>query len=139
MSKAENIKLYYVKKYKEKKDKERNINYAESLRHTKYLSLENHIWENMINRINNTFISQNIERLYSYIELIGCNKTELLEYLKSINISGIDIELYPKWEPDHIIAIYNFNLKNENEQKKCFNFKNLQVLSKHDNRVKNKL
>jgi hypothetical protein len=35
-------------------------------------------------------------------------------------------------------AIYNFNLKNENDQKKCFNFKNLQVLSKHDNKVKNK-
>ena len=92
----------------------------------------------MINRINETLKIQNTKKFYSNIELIGCNKTELLEYLKSTNKSSIDIESYPEWEPDHIIPICSFNLKNNNEQKECFNFKNLQVLSKHDNRVKNK-
>jgi hypothetical protein len=61
---------------------------------------------------------------------------DLLEYLRSINKSKIDIESYPEWEPDHIKAISNYNLKDIEQQKECFNFKNLQVLSKHDNRVK---
>jgi hypothetical protein len=140
MSKAENIKQYYAKKHKEQKDKERNITYAKSLRYTRHLSLENHIWENMITYINAALVSQIAIRKYKYEELIGCNKEELLDYLKSINISNIEIESYPDWEPDHIIAISNFNLKDPEQQKECFNFKNLQVLSKHDNRVKyNKL
>jgi hypothetical protein len=140
MSKADNIKQYYANKHKEKKHKERNLAYATSLRNNKYLNLENHIWENMINRINNAFITQNAKRIYKYEELIGCSKTELLEYLTSINISSVEIELYPSWEPDHIIPVSSFNLKDINEQKECFNFKNLQILSKHDNRVKyNKL
>lgn len=136
MSKSENIKEYYAKKYKEKKDKERNIIYAKSLRNTKYLNLENHIWENMINRINIAFKKQNATRHYKYEELIGCNRTELLDYLTSINKLDINIESYPEWEPDHIKAICTYNLKNIEEQKICFNFNNLQVLSKHDNRVK---
>lgn len=90
----------------------------------------------MISRINNAFVTQHATRKYKYEELIGCNKTELCEYLRSINVSNIDIELYPEWEPDHIKAIANFNLKDIEQQKECFNFKNLQVLSKHDNRVK---
>ena len=134
MSRKENIKKYYSLK----NEKEKNIKYAISIRKNKYLDLENHIWSNMINRINNGFKNQNAIRNYKYEELIGCNKTELFEYLKSINMTGIDIELYPEWEPDHIVAICNFNLKNKDDQKICFHFKNIQVLSKHDNKVKNK-
>ena len=134
MSKKENIKKYYANKYKKEKQKE----YAISLIKNRYIDLENHIWENMIYRINKSFKVQNAIRNYSFDELIGCNKSELLEYLKSTNKSNIDIELYPEWEPDHIIPICSFNLKNIDNQKKCFNYKNIQVLSKDNNRIKNK-
>ena len=62
----------------------------------------------------------------------------MLEYIKTSNKTEIKIESYPKWKPDHIIPVSSFNLKIEDEQKKCFNYKNIQILSKHDNRVKNK-
>jgi hypothetical protein len=94
MSRKENIKKYYSLK----NEKEKNIKYAKSLRKNSYLDLENHIWNNMISRINNGFISQNATRSYKYEELIGCKKDELLDYLKSINSSGIDIA------PSHFVA-----------------------------------
>lgn len=43
---------------------------------------------------------------------------------------------YPKWEVDHIKGIVNFDLTNEEEQLKCFNYKNLQPLLKVLNRSK---
>ena len=50
MSRKENIKKYYALKYKKEKKE-----YAISLSHNWYLDLENHIWENMVYRINNGF------------------------------------------------------------------------------------
>ena len=46
------------------------------------------------------------------------------------------MEDYPKWEIDHIKAIANFNLLNNNEQLECFNYKNLQPLLMTINRHK---
>jgi hypothetical protein len=67
-------------------------------------------------------MSQNAVRNYSYKELIGCNKTELLEHLKTSNKTNLSIELYPELEVDHIFPISKFNLKNIDEQKRCSQF-----------------
>ena len=39
---------------------------------------------------------------------------------------------------DHIIGICNWNLDNLEEVKQCFNYKNIQILSKQDNKTKKK-
>jgi len=44
---------------------------------------------------------------------------------------------YGKWHIDHIIPCARFDLRKPNEQKKCFNYKNLQPLWAFDNLSKN--
>ena len=43
---------------------------------------------------------------------------------------------YGLWELDHIKPISSFNLDNIEEQKKCFNYTNIQPLWKEDNMKK---
>jgi hypothetical protein len=43
---------------------------------------------------------------------------------------------YGEWEIDHIIPCDYFNLANEEEQKICFHYLNLQPLWKNENRSK---
>jgi hypothetical protein len=42
------------------------------------------------------------------------------------------------WEIDHIIPCVKFNMTKLEEQKACFNYKNLQPLWASENRQKNK-
>jgi hypothetical protein len=40
------------------------------------------------------------------------------------------------WEIDHIIPCSRFNLEDEEQQKQCFHYSNLQPLTKTENRQK---
>jgi len=75
-------------------------------------------------------------REYSHMQLIGCKSEELKKYLSERFTDGMTFENYGNWEVDHIMPISSFNLSNESELKKCFNFTNLQPLWKIDNRKK---
>lgn len=70
--------------------------------------------------------------------MLGCNEDSFLEYIESILYEPYTLENYPNWEMDHIIGICNWNLNNLEEAKKCYNYTNIQVLSKLDNLKKKK-
>jgi hypothetical protein len=48
----------------------------------------------------------------------------------------MNLENYGDWQLDHIKPIASFDLNDENELKKCFNYKNVQPLWKEDNQTK---
>ncbi len=62
------------------------------------------------------------------MELIGCNISELKNYLENIFTTGMTWENYGKWHIDHIKPCASFDLSEPEEQKACFNFHNLQPL-----------
>jgi len=67
-------------------------------------------------------------------ELLGCTGEEYKKYLESKFKPGMTWENYgPKWHIDHIIPCNNFNLLNQDEQKKCFHYTNTQPLWKEEN------
>ena len=74
------------------------------------------------------------------VELIGCTMPFLREYLESLWTDGMSWDNYGfgrgHWVMDHIIPCDNFNLSNKEEQKKCFNYKNIQPLWWEDNAAK---
>ena len=66
----------------------------------------------------------------STAKLIGCSIDHLKKHLEGQFKPGMtwDNHAVTGWHMDHIIACNNFDLTKSNEQKKCFNWKNLQPL-----------
>lgn len=74
------------------------------------------------------------------VELIGCTMPFLRAYLESLWKEGMSWNSYGygrgHWVIDHVIPCDNFNLLDPEEQRKCFNYKNLQPLWWEENAVK---
>ena len=74
----------------------------------------------------------------SVINLIGCSIEDLKKHLESQFKEGMLWENYGiyGWHIDHIIPCASFDLTDPEQQKKCFNYKNLQPLWAKDNIIK---
>lgn len=61
--------------------------------------------------------------------LLGCQISFLCSYLESLFKAGMTWENYgPVWHIDHIRPCASFNLTDPEQQRVCFNYKNLQPL-----------
>ena len=68
------------------------------------------------------------------IELLGCSIRDLMTHLESKFYADMSWENYGScWHIDHIRPCASFNLQNEQEQKICFHYSNLQPLTAKDN------
>jgi len=74
------------------------------------------------------------------LELLGCTISKLKIYLQKRFKVGMTWENYGrgkgKWNIDHIRPCVSFDLSKSKEQKKCFNYKNLQPLWHIENKRK---
>jgi len=79
-------------------------------------------------------INQSIQKKYktlSSIELLGCNLEQVRNHLQTQFKPEMNWENHGDiWEIDHIKPCSSFNLMDVEEQKECFNYKNLQPLFK---------
>ena len=69
------------------------------------------------------------------MELVGCSIPDLIKHLESKFQEGMNWSNYGfyGWHIDHIRPCSSFNLLNEEEQKQCFHYTNLQPLWAKDN------
>jgi hypothetical protein len=67
------------------------------------------------------------------MELLGCSVDFLKKHLESKFTKDMTWNNYGKWHIDHIIPCARFDLSKASEQKKCFNWENLQPLWAVDN------
>jgi hypothetical protein len=73
-------------------------------------------------------------RAFKSLELLGVSDIAVVrQHIESQFTQGMSWDNYGEWEIDHIIPCASFDLTNSIEQKKCFNYKNLQPLWKEDN------
>ena len=77
--------------------------------------------------------SQNAKKSNRTLKLTGCSLSFLVGYLEGKFRKGMTWENYGEWHVDHIKPVSSFNLLDENEQKKCFNYNNLQPLWAKEN------
>ena len=84
-------------------------------------------------RIRTVLRIQKARKSSSLYEIIGCSKNELKKHLESLFKTGMSWDNYGKWHIDHIKPCNSFNLIQEEEQKKAFNYKNLQPLWELEN------
>lgn len=67
------------------------------------------------------------------MDLIGCDIQFLMDHLESQFTDGMSWENYGEWHIDHILPCASFDLSKKENQKECFNYKNLQPLWAEDN------
>ena len=65
--------------------------------------------------------------------LLGCSFEHVKSYLESKFQPEMTWENYGRWHIDHIIPCSFFDLTDSNQQKMCFNYRNLQPMWKLDN------
>ena len=89
-------------------------------------------------RIRKALQRQFTEKSKRTIELLGCDWKTLKEHIESQFVSGMtwDGIFSGKIEIDHIVPCAAFNLADVEQQKACFNYRNLQPLFADDNAKK---
>lgn len=70
------------------------------------------------------------------LSLVGCSLQYLKQHLESKFKEGMTWDNYGQWHIDHIKPCASFDLNDIEQQKECFNYKNLQPLWAIDNHKK---
>jgi len=71
------------------------------------------------------------------LSLIGCSREKLKKHIESQFDVGMTWENHGEWHIDHRIPCAFFDLSDYEQQKICFNYRNLQPLWAVDNLKKN--
>ena len=87
-------------------------------------------------RLYSALKSKNAKKSTRTLDLIGCSTTFLMGYLEAKFTEGMTWQNHGEWHIDHITPCAKFNLLDEEEQKKCFHYTNLQPLWAKDNLIK---
>jgi len=84
-------------------------------------------------RLYHALVNQKADKKYRTKQLTGCELPFLKGYLEAKFTEGMTWENHGEWHIDHIKPCCSFDLKEEEEQKKCFHYTNLQPLWASDN------
>ena len=74
-----------------------------------------------------------IKKNHKSMDLIGASPSFVMDYLQAKFTEGMTWENHGDWHIDHIQPCCSFDLTDEEEQKKCFHYTNLQPLWAIDN------
>ena len=117
----QNNKEELYKKIKKRKDEDINFRLACNLR----------------KRVLNAFKARNVRKTNKTFSLLGCSHSFLRLWIESQLYGEMTLENYGKiWCLDHCLPIESFNLLDENDIKKCFNWINLRPMYVKDNIIK---
>lgn len=96
------------------------------------------IRDTISSRIRSALKQQKVSKRNSTIELLGCSIPELKRHLEKQFQPGMNWKnnTVRGWHIDHIVPCAKFDLTKVEQQKKCFNYTNLQPLWAIDNLLK---
>lgn len=77
--------------------------------------------------------NQSSEKAFKTTELLGCSIEECRQHLEDQFVEGMSWDNHGVWHIDHIKPCASFDLTNEDEQKQCFHYTNLQPLWAEEN------
>lgn len=113
----------YRKLYKNRKNQQDKIRRKVNISFKILCNLRIRIWK----------VLKGINKSNSTIKLLGCSINQLKQHLEQQFTKGMSWKNYGRWHIDHIKPCVSFDLNKVDEQKKCFNYKNLQPLWARDN------
>ena len=84
---------------------------------------------NLRSRTSSAFESQNVRKTNKTLDLLGCSHSIFQRWIIHQSYGNMNVENYGKiWCLDHCLAVESFNLLDENDMKKCFNWINLKPM-----------
>jgi hypothetical protein len=97
------------------------------------------ITANLRSRLWDALKHQNAKKTNHTMDLVGCSIEFLKKYLEQMFLRGMTWDNYGRngWSIDHIRPCALFDLTKEEEQGKCFHYKNLRPMWETDNFKKN--
>ena len=88
-------------------------------------------------RNNKAFKSQKFRKTNKTFDLLGCSHSFCKNWIIHHLYGNMTLENYGSvWQIDHCLAVASFNLLDENDMKKCFNWANLTPMYVKDNIIK---
>ena len=98
---------------------------------------------NLRTELSQVLNAQHARKSNHTMELVECSIDKLKKHLKSKFKEGMNFDNYgkgdDKWSIDHIRPCSSFDLTNPQQQRKCFNYLNLQPMWNKENLKKNSL
>lgn len=136
-------KKYYQKNKEKisKRNKKYRLNNIEKFKQKdKKNAIKYRLQRRLRSRIKDSLIYQKAIKSKKTLELLGCSWQEARDHLESQFKEGMtwDNHGYRGWHIDHIIPCSFFDLKDPEQQKKCFHYTNIQPLWCHENLSKGK-
>ena len=91
----------------------------------------------MRSRTNKAFKSQNVRKTNKTFDLLGCSHSFFKRWIIHHLYGNMTLENYGSvWQFDHSLPIASFDLLDENDMKKCFNWVNLRPTYPSENNSK---
>ena len=116
-----NNRKTYVKKNRAK------INLYQKKRRDSDLNFE--LAHNIRVRTDKAFKSQNVRKTNKTFDLLGCSHSFFKSWIIHQLYGSMTVENHGTvWQIDHCLAVTSFNLLDENDMKKCFNWVNLRPM-----------
>ena len=92
---------------------------------------------NLRTRTSLAFKSQNVRRTNKTFDFLGCSHSYFKRWINQQLYGNMTLKDYGSvWQIDHCLAVASFNLLDEKEMKKCFNWINVRPLYVKDNITK---
>ena len=95
---------------------------------------------NLRSRTSKAFKAQNVRKTNKTFDLLGCSHSFFKRWIIHQLYGNMTLETYGSvWQIDDCLAITSFNLLDENDMKKCFNWINLRPMyCSENNQIKTK-
>ena len=92
----------------------------------------------MRNRLRKAYKAENVMKTNKTFGLLGCSHSFFKNWIFHQLYGNMTIGNYGAvWEIDHCLPIASFNLLDQNDMKKCFNWINLRPMYSKENNSKN--
>lgn len=96
-------------------------------------SIQFRIAQNMRRRVRWAVASAKAHKAGKFHDLLGCSMMEFMRHMEAGFVPGMSWENYGQWHVDHKVPCDSFDLSEEENQRKCFHYSNLQPLWAIDN------
>ena len=89
---------------------------------------------NLRSRTYYAFKTQNVIKNNKTLDLLGCSQQFFKNWIEFQLYGDMTLDNYGQvWHIDHCLPVSSFDLFNEDEMKRCFNWKNLRPMYSKDN------